>query len=225
MKRWFAQLSKSDIFKLVFCVLAAVYVIITVILYNTYRTYEYKGHRLRVVTVNDTEVVMKDENGYKLVLTANTVEKAIPFEHDYTINYRDETIRHIESFEIDGSVFTYSDGSQVTERGYVRMFSGNEEILNVRLTETQLAERELFYKLNDYYMEYKELGVYILVDFFGLALLFCGIGAFLYPEKLWRFNHFLDVIGGEPTDFAIITNKLSGIGLTILSYSIIFVFL
>lgn len=225
MKRWLYDLSLSNIFKLVYCILATLYVIITVIIYNTYRTYDYKGQKFRVISASETEVVSEDRNGNRLVLTANTSDLVKYFEQDYTISYLDEIILYKSSIKEDRRTFTYSDGSQTTEKGISRFFINNKERLDVRLSESQLAERELIYTLNDYCLEFKELGLYILVDFSGLLLLLCGVGSFLYPEKFWRFEHFLDVIGGEPTDFAIFMNKLGGIVLIIFSYSIIFIFL
>jgi len=44
----------------------------------------------------------------------------------------------------------------------------------------------------------------------------------MYPEKMWRIGHFLSVHGGEPTEFAIFMNQLSGFVIIVMAFIIPF---
>lgn len=45
------------------------------------------------------------------------------------------------------------------------------------------------------------------------ALVFIALGIFLLakPELCWKLEHFLDTIGGEPSDWYITITRLSGV--------------
>lgn len=43
-----------------------------------------------------------------------------------------------------------------------------------------------------------------------LLLFFLGLFTIFFPETVWQIQHFLDVRGGEPTDFYLITTRIGG---------------
>lgn len=48
-----------------------------------------------------------------------------------------------------------------------------------------------------------ELILVIILFFWGLFMVF-------FPDAVWHIQHFLDVRGGEPTDFYLITTRIGG---------------
>ena len=44
----------------------------------------------------------------------------------------------------------------------------------------------------------------------GIVLILIGLLNIVFPEKIWRWQHLLTVEGGEPTDFALSTNRFGG---------------
>ena len=48
------------------------------------------------------------------------------------------------------------------------------------------------------------------VALLGLAIIGMGVAYIAFPEKFWRWQHWLTVEGGEPTDFALFANRLGG---------------
>lgn len=90
--------------------------------------------------------------------------------------------------------------------------------MKTNLFEVQASEKLLISKLLDYYNNSKPIGIYICYDFFGLLLLLMGTGLFFYPESFWRFQMMFTVRNGEPTDWAIFSNKIAGVLLVIMIY-------
>ena len=43
-----------------------------------------------------------------------------------------------------------------------------------------------------------------------LFLFFWGLFMICFPDIVWQIKHFLDVRGGEPTDFYLITTRIGG---------------
>ena len=43
-----------------------------------------------------------------------------------------------------------------------------------------------------------------------LILFFWGLFMVRFPDVVWHLQHFLHVRGGEPTDFYLITTRISG---------------
>lgn len=45
----------------------------------------------------------------------------------------------------------------------------------------------------------------------SVLLIVWGVFSFLKPEIVWEIQHFLEVEGGEPTDFALFSNRVGGV--------------
>lgn len=50
----------------------------------------------------------------------------------------------------------------------------------------------------------------------GIIIILIGIGSFFFTEKMWKFEHFLDTKGGEPSELYIAMGKISGVILMVL---------
>lgn len=54
-----------------------------------------------------------------------------------------------------------------------------------------------------------------------LIFLFCfGLFMIIKPDWLWKIDNFLDVKGGEPTDFYLVSTRLGGILLCLICFFI-----
>ncbi|NLJ99180.1 MAG: hypothetical protein GX320_07960 [Tissierellia bacterium] len=121
----------------------------------------------------------------------------------YEIEYKNKLIKVDNSdwFE-KGTAITLSDGTDYIQKGILLHFG--YEISDLRSFDVQLV-----YNINSTYEFAKENDLFA-IPFVTSILIFLGLANIMYPEKMWRIQHMLEVRGGEPTDFAIFMSKLTG---------------
>ena len=124
----------------------------------------------------------------------------------YTIDYDAHTITSGEitctfSGSRDHIKLTYPDGVRVELNGSTTTGTGKhwEESL------------EFFAILQ---MDLPERAPWWVVPI-AVVIIAVGVVHVAFPEKVWRWKHRYTVDGGEPTDFALFTNRLSGVLLII----------
>lgn len=168
-------------------------------------SFTHDGEKFKLVSKNENVMVMKDSCKNRLVMTDTT----LPSDNHYGINivrfnvtYNGKTIYYDGSEIINkGSIITMSNGEKyVSEFPYVTVDDRDYRPLEVQLISKVIQMNNEDPKLLDY------IAPFILTCIF----VFIGLGLIIYPEEIWEFQNMFNVVGGEPTDWAIFSNKLSG---------------
>ena len=128
----------------------------------------------------------------------------------YKVEYLDKTI--------------YSDSRDIFEGGWeIKTSDGTiyrKGIASLSRDNWQFKEDHFDLQLIDgieRVVSYKSTSSPFLTGLIGIIGLALGLFNIIYPEKVWQFNYFLSVKDGEPTDLALIMNRLAGIILIVLS--------
>ena len=201
---------KFRCFMIVYCFLATVLILMVAAANWSHRRVDFMGNRLRLVSIQQTRVrednqavsvtilQMAGPNRNRLIMRAQSGE--------FKINYMDINFSYnLPSSNHDMPRFTFSDGTTFyphrhQARGSSPLFA---EVDTSVLSASQLAEWNLMYELRGFLH-----GRTSRLTFMGLALLVLlflslGLVSLVYPHELWYFSHRFDMVGGEPTDYAI----------------------
>lgn len=177
-------------------------------------SFTYKEEKFRLISSNLHNTEFKDQKGNKLKLSEGkneNIEFDYSGEYKYTMTYKGKTTIHEN--ELDKTVTTLSDGSK-----YNQSTIGVESEGEYNPDEVEL--------INEAIHSHKKLNYFNKDIFYGLliSIAFALLGPFnlIYPEKVWAFKHWLH-IGGEPTEFAIKSNKFGGIIFCIMSEVILII--
>lgn len=153
------------------------------------------------------KIIFKDKG--KNLLTVTIDKKGNPyfsFAEQYTVYYLDKIIV-VDTSDVYGArrKIRLSDGTPYEEdivnsivRGYI---DGKPKPFDVQLV----------HGIEDVIKFRKDMISPIFIIIFPSILIALGLVGIIYPEKLWKLDHFLTVEGGEPTEFAIMMNFLGGI--------------
>ncbi len=212
------RFGKTKVFWVSFGVLASLIVLMTIIMNLLYRTLPYNGTTLWLTGITETTVTMQDTQGAVLEMRAERISQSL--RTNFTIEYKDKTM-HYNSYAADsGSVFIFSDGVQFVEPHLIA-YDSNGEPINLgleRLTQTQLSEKEFISAVLNIYWNKKLTHDYVYACLSAMPFLLLGVFIFINPHLLWNFQAMFFVQNGEPTDFAIFTNKSLGILLILLAF-------
>lgn len=147
--------------------------------------FEFDGNRLRIVSYERGHVTMRDRAGSYLYVTATT--------------NRFNTIEAL-AVEYLGETFSHPIGTH-------SMTSPADN--------TRHAAEVLFIQQVSYAVQHGpiHLGVVILCSIAGFFLLLLSIASFLYPYEFVAFGQAFNwrMRGGEPTEFGIFGQQLSGV--------------
>jgi len=207
----FAELLKNKRYFIPFCaVLLALVILMSFAIYQSYSHYIYKGNRLKIMSVTENSVIMEDENGNDLRFTAD-MTPGNPVDGSYEVRYLDDVIKYSVNFENDACTFTFSDQSIYVKPAINVIVDDNDPDMQ-NLNSTQIAERDLIYKLIGYYENQSNIVAGLVwAAILGCVLFLLGLLFLAFPEKAWAIRNIFNVIGGEPTDFAIFVYRVSGL--------------
>jgi len=228
----FEKYGKGRVFFIVYCIFIVLLIAEAMFIHGSYNSANYKDYRLKMKGISSESIVMTDKGGNELTILIDLSGK------NCTIHYLTETIQRqkINSFfSVNGYRYTFSDGYQWFVRGGYEGYMGYEwietdyksggliipsgpSLVKTTLTLEQKAEKDIVDKLSKRYQNYKSTGFFIYYVFLGMLLLILVLGNFFYPNILWRFQTFLSVKGGEPTDFYISMNGISSVIMIVFIY-------
>ena len=215
---------RKNAFWIGFIGLSALYIFLILSQYTSYNSLIYKDQKFRLVSVDGTQVVLCDGDQLELVFNSagDLPDKS---NCEAIILYRDEVMRYKRCFANSEKIYTFSDGTQMTEPLYsvARNFSG-AEAASSGVSNLQTEEKNLMDRLYDYYTNFKLARNYIATGFLAVILLLLGSWALFRPTEAWRVQTQLYVKNGEPTDYAIISNRIGGAIIIIFAFiSLLFV--
>ncbi len=217
MENLIEKYGKNKIFKIFFIVLFALLIMVCIFRNASYKTYDYKGHRLKLQKVSDYMVTMEDKDKNVLKMSID-LSKSYQYNFKCNVSYLDESISYEDSFENMEFMMTFSDGTKKTMPSYIIQIDEDDAD---GLTKNQRIEKDLIFKLKDYYIDNK-FTLYISIAIFGGLFILLGVSLFVYPESYWRMQTWLMVKDGEPTEFAIVSNQILGIVIIIMAFIVPF---
>lgn len=155
-----------------------------------------------------------DEGGLSLIAFAEGFGTSITSHYqDVVIQYNNQTIKTAIDHE--------------SEESMINLLTTDSNGTEIILVETELTSDEvIFYK--ELMFEVIEKSIYfqngLLTYKFFIFIFFSLIisGFMVYPESVWFFQHMLSVKRGEPTEFYIVTTRITGVILSFLLIRIAF---
>lgn len=186
--------------------------IITVFtLYQANISFTIDGQKFKYISEDENTILFRDREENLVTITIEDENINFPayvtiIADKYQIEYKDKIIKVDYSnwmSEEGRGIITLSDGSEYKQGITINFGEKNQH------GEPPHFDMQLVRNLNSAYdvanSEY--YSVFILT----IPLILLGLAEIMYPEKMWRFSHRLHVRGGEPTEWAIFSNKLGGV--------------
>ncbi len=205
MDSFLKRLDKSWWFLLTFGVLMLLLIALLIVFFRDNTSITYQGRRLTLVRTGDgNSVTMADSEGELLQWKGYS---------SGGFAYRGEKVAISFNAPGGGAVFTFSDGSVETlqgrgERGKIADYGG---LYISGLTPERKSEVWAVRKLAAMGIYHYSVGRNILAGLFGSLFLLVGCSRLFYPEAWWRMQVSLVVVGGEPTDWAILSGRIFGV--------------
>ncbi|MGL5314132.1 MAG: DUF6199 family natural product biosynthesis protein [Peptostreptococcaceae bacterium] len=175
------------------------------------KTVIYEGDKLIYQERNNRTSIFKDNDGN--ILTVKSINVALDDELMITDDLH-------SSYEIDykGKQIFYDNSKFMEMETKITLFDGS--IYESTPIYVDYYNDQSYELPKDVKLTYDVINIHmnpngILGNFgdiiLGFIFIFIGLVGLIYPKKLWKFEHRLDVKGGEPTDFAIISSQIGGI--------------
>ena len=219
----FAKNGKGVYFFVSFVILVALLIFATFLRDASYRRIDFDGETLRLTGVTGNRVRMIDSAGNAAVLTlaAGGIQNGTIAPISLYLTYNNKNISRTR-----GNFYTFSDGTHWEARlGTSAGFSdGGGTASPLPISSQNQAERNLLHQMLNFHTQNRTIGFYIMIIFFASVIGLMGLVAIFFPTRLWRFRTFWYVHGGEPTDFYIFSNILSGLLFILIAFALIFIF-
>lgn len=171
--------------------------------------YTFAGERLTLVSVGGGEVVMRDGAGREARYHGSG-------EMSYFLGYGEVTYgertfsRNAVWGEDETVHYVFSDGSSLTEELIFFTVDGDTPPVDVR-TRLQQDEMDLLDRMMRYLVDGNPTASVIGRGIFAALVGALGVAFICYPRKFWRWQTMFTVQGGEPTDWAIVSNRIGGV--------------
>jgi len=189
---------------------------VVIFLSNNDKTFVNTGEKFKFHGIKNNVATIKDSNGNLLKVkeikndsineddTLSFIYDSVDFSN-FEISYKNNVMFYDNSqLANDKVTLTLSNEKSYTYDSYdISNSSSNNPSID---TEVNLICKSVdMYKKNPSVFDYAPL----LILF---ACLICfGCILIIYPEEAWKFEHELYVKGGEPTNYAIISNRIVGV--------------
>lgn len=183
-----------------------IHIFILFIIYRTNISFSIDGQRFKYISDKNNKILFEDED--KNLVTINIEESEGAYTppqiiaSKYQIEYKDKIIKvDCSNWIEDGLIITLSNGKEYKQKFF-----------SLRYMDRGYApfDVQLVHKTNSAYDFAKDKDI-IFIPFINFILILLGLAGIMYPKELWRFQHIFTVAEGEPTDWAIFSNKLMGI--------------
>ena len=196
--------------------LAALLVIVTTLHCLNAVYYSFQGEWFRLISAGEDTVVIRDRHGKGLVMNApnGTIDQKEPF----TVTYAGKGVYGAWDRSTFGYMLNSTDGSSVPPKTPGLSISGEDNSPSEKLSASQLEELVLVQRLQAQLGKGNPIISHIGLGILGLLVLLLGVGLICYPDKFWAMQTARIVIGGEPTDYALFMNRVSGVIAVILAF-------
>lgn len=196
---------KRKVYLIVCGILIIFNIILTLLAYQMNIRFTHDGERFKYLSREDDSIVFTDSEENLVHVISETYDNYFSLSSissKYRIEYKDEIIKvDYSNFEEVELLITTSSGKEYKRRSFIFGFMDKEKeplpIQFVYLIETTYK----FVRTNNYFG----------LPFLAGILICLGLASLIYTEKMWRLQYIFTVKGGEPTEWATFTIKLSGI--------------
>lgn len=164
------------------------------------------------------KIYFVDDEGQSLIAFAEGYGTFITSNYqDVVIQYKNRTIKKIIDHDSEKPIKLYLDEELIHEGEWVSIgATGNndneDETAYYKALMIEVVEKSIYFQNG--LMTYK----FFIFILFSLIISV----SIVYPEFLWLLQHMLYVKDGEPTDFYIITTRITGVVLSFLLIRIAF---
>jgi len=203
---------KDRIFKIIFILAILVNIIVVIFLSNNEKTFINAGEKFKFHGIKNNVATIKDSTGN--LLKVKEIESD-SFNEDDTLSSIYDSI-DFSNFEISykDNVMFY-DNSQLAD-DKVTLTLSNKKTYNLNTYDSSNntstdTEINLICKSVDMYKKNPSIFDYAPLLILFACLICFGCILIIYPEEAWKFEHELYVKGGEPTNYAIISNRIVGV--------------
>lgn len=169
--------------------------------------FRWEGVTFKLVQQHNQGAIFKDQHGN---LLEATIEPGQLNSHLLLLhlNYLDKTITYDSLDFTEGVIITLSDGTIYTEDLFSLSINSS---MNGGVTDSpKPTEVILINKVLGVIQDRLSTTTLFLLNGFGLALILVGLMNIIYPEISWKIKYFMDVEGGEPSEYYIISAKVTG---------------
>lgn len=200
---------KNKIYLFIAILLIIINIAILKIYYQTQIQFSIDGQSFKYVSHDEEKMLLKDKEGNMVTLTIDTSDGGFAplcIASKYEIEYKNKIIKCDNSDWMNkGRIIILSDGSKYTKK-VITIVAGNSNKPKKNIP----FDVQLVNNIEDIH-DFVDDNPLKVAPIFSIPLIFLGLSCVMYPENMWRFQHMLSVSGGEPTDFAIISNIICGI--------------
>lgn len=169
--------------------------------------FRWEGLTFKLIEQHNQGSIFKDQHGNLLEATIESgqLNSHLLLLH---LNYLDKAITY-DSLDFDeGIMITLSDGTIYQDTFFSISTNGsiNEGVVDSSTpTEVILVNKVLKIMQNSL----SKTTLFIFYSF-SLLLILVGLMNIIYPEVSWKIKYFMDVDGGEPSEYYIISAKVTG---------------
>lgn len=217
MEEIYDKYGKKKVYTVIAILLIIANIITIIGLYKVKTSFAVYNVKFRYISHRNGIIIYKDNENNEVVINAGNYRNygfISPLGSEYEIRYKDKVINVVSSYlNIPEITITISNGDEY------------RETLNYPIsTYDQYGplEVKLVHGLNSTYYYASQKSAYVFLEIFIALIILLGLASIMYPEKMWRIEHFLSVHGGEPTEFAIFMNQLSGFIIIVMAFIIPF---
>ncbi|SHK43099.1 hypothetical protein [Paramaledivibacter caminithermalis] len=209
LEQLYDKYGKRKIYLAIAFLIIVLNILILTITYQSKIKFTIDGQGFKYISHSDENIIFQDKEGNEVLVTIDLSHSGYTFSSiagKYEIKYKDKTIKYDSSdWNNKGCFITLSDG-----RKYKQNF------IRINVGEVSQADKfipfdvQLVNNIEEVY-DFIDGNFMIVIFIFSIPLIFFGLAGIMYPERIWDFQHILDVSGGEPTNFAIMLNVIGGI--------------
>jgi len=203
-------------FLIAFCALSVLLIVLAAVFFTSGRRLDFMGDRLMVTSTAHDGITMQDRDGNQATLNFDFFDP----QGAIIVRYLDITVTRRFSQDFSHTYYTFSDG--LVWRNELVWVAGMPHHLSPP-TLQQRAEMELINQMLEIMRSQVSVGMVMFFVILAMAFFLYGLWLICYPEKVWRFTHRNTVLGGEPTDYAIRTNKVAGVLIIIIAFVIVLI--
>ena len=193
------------------------FIILGLCAYSYSRTFRWEGTTFRLVEQSGEYAIFKDNHGNVLNVKLKSGQLNTFF-LAMDIDYLDKRLSYDSTDLYEGSITTLSDGTIYKEELFSISFESKDFLS--KPNPTKPTEVVLINHIVNILNNLPYTGYLIIYACLCFILILVGFMNILYPEISWKIKHCLDVEGGEPSEFYIVTCKLGGyilVGFALLS--------
>ncbi len=208
LEHLYDKYGRKKIYIILSLILIVLNIIMAAVIYQAKIRFSIDGLKFKYISQKENSILFKDNKGDNAIISIDSSVQS--YTHSsigakYKIEYKDKVIL-VDSSDLikSGEVITLSDGSHYTRQFITVEVGSSDDKYSSLPFDVQLVNN-----VNKVYAFIKDTGIFSVL-ILTIPLIFLGIGSLIYPEKVWRFQHCLSVSGGEPTEWAIFSNKVGG---------------